>query len=775
VTAPSGDRQAGELHALDALLFEKRGWFLIDEENRAVAGVVVVSLEHGLQLVDSPQNSEDNQRRVTLVGRLNPAVDAVDVDIDGAQGDAIVEQLVDWCANHDLWWLVRPSGGSAGRAHVLTVAGEHRNELEAFAASLRRQYRLSGPAIDLRGGGRPGKALRPLSAPHRTGVRTLPHGRLDQLLAGLRTVLAATSPPSTRRPTGRRGGSSQGPAAGRRVNRPPTGPVYAQRSMPAAWAAHLQRGTPPPCGARDRSTVELLATGALVRAGHSADSAWTVLQQAPAGVAEKAKDRGRAWWERYVWSAAAQTGIAYLESQGGPDRGIPSPTAAADQPARQLSPPGPAGAPSETQLAVAAAREALQALQWRLPARERPGVLLVAHTLLDRMDRVDATTVPCPLRDLELDTGLSLPTVSGALNRLHGLLGRRVTDTFDSTRRESTSHTFVLDGRFADLVHQTRAVLDNERVLSQPSTPASHTPLRPPPLPPGVWAQLGPRCAVLWRTLYGTGASVTSPGNRGSRGLDILRLARRAGMTSEAHAEPTARQIRTVRAHLGRLVEAGLVFVDVSGGWFAGAAVERQFVAIATADHQLVSERVARERHEYRSGVGHADARWRAGQGAALQRQRKADLARQRQWWANLDADERARRAAHYAARFAALPPHAQTAAKDQWAVRRAQHGLRTERARHEAWVASFDDATYDRRSIEQAFTFALLPRPLQVEFVHQWAEHRATWDVPRGPTVTTLAGLDRYTADLGQARRDQQFADEHAQPRLPFDESSSA
>ncbi len=57
-------------------------------------------------------------------------------------------------------------------------------------------------------------------------------------------------------------------------------------------------------------------------------------------------------------------------------------------------------------MAVAAARDALQSLQWRLSPRVRPGVLLIAHTLLDRMDWVDATTIPCPVRDLELDTGL---------------------------------------------------------------------------------------------------------------------------------------------------------------------------------------------------------------------------------------------------------------------------------------------------------------------------------------------------------------------------------
>lgn len=186
-------------------------------------------------------------------------------------------------------------------------------------------------------------------------------------------------------------------------------------------------------------------------------------------------------------------------------------------------------------------------------------------------------------------------------------------------------------------------------------------------------------------------------------------------------------------------------------------------------------QRVARERHEYRSGVGRAGASWRAGQRAAVQRQYQVNVARQRQWWAGLDDDERARRVALHAARFAALPPQAQTVAKDQWAVRRAQEGPHTERERHEAWVASLDAGAYQQRSIERAFTFALLPRPLQVAFVQQWHQHRSTWDVPRGPTITTFAGLDRYTADLARARRDQQFADAPAQEGLPFDESSPA
>jgi len=250
MTNPSDEVRARQLKALDSLLFQDRGWFLIDGDNRAVAGVVVVSLEHGLSFVGGPTVSAGELRRATLVGCLHPAVDAVDVDVDGVRGDAIVEQFSGWCAARDLWCLVRPSGGAAGRAHVIIVSGEHRTELEAFAVSLRRQYRLPGTAIDLRGGGRPGKALRPLSAPHRTGVQTRPDGRLDHLLAGLRAALPSVSPPprqrGARRPRPRRG-SVQGQRSGatRDVPRGASGRVPPRRALPAGWAAHLQSGSPP--------------------------------------------------------------------------------------------------------------------------------------------------------------------------------------------------------------------------------------------------------------------------------------------------------------------------------------------------------------------------------------------------------------------------------------------------------------------------------------------------------------------------------------------------
>jgi hypothetical protein len=780
----STNREAGPrpgsrplLVELDRLLFQPRGWFLIDADNRAVPGLVVTSLDHGLGLLDelAGQAVQPGMRR-TLVGRLRPEITAVDVDAAGVMGDAVAEQLATWCEVRGLWHMVRPSGGGSGRAHVFTVPGELVDELEAFCVQLRGQYRLAGTAVDVRGGRHRGRALRPLSAPHRTGVQTRPDGSLRAHLTSLRAVLPATPAAATLRPR-RRNIRAVSPGAALRPGtaHPQQGRrTAATRPLARGWSAHLERGAPPPCANTDRSTVELLATAALLRAGHDAASAWAVLHSAPAGVAEKAKERGRSWWDQYVWSAAEQTGTAYWKLLRDRDGADGRQRAALDGRSRESASLQTARVPSQTQLAVAAARDALQTLQWRLTARERAGVVLVAHTLLDRMDRVDATTVPCPLRDLELDTGLSLPTVSAALNRLHGLLGRRVTTSFDPARRESTSHTFVLDARFGDLIEQTQ-VLHDDRNLSQLLTPASHTPQPPPPLPPGVWAQLGSRCGVLWRSLLVTcpSSDVGAEGDGG--GVTLLQLAQAAGMTTDRHADLTPSQARTTRAHLGRMVLIGLVSIDVSGRWRPREALDHRFAHQAVAQHQFVAERVARERHDYRSGVGRAGASWRAGQRAAVLRQHKIDRVRQRQWWAGLQDDDRSRRATLFAARFAALPPHEQTVVKDQWAARRAERGSDSERERHEAWISSLDVETYQHRSIERAFTFALLPRPLQVELVHQWAQHRSTWDVPRGPTVTTLAGLDRYTADLARARRDQQFTDAPGQDGLPFDESSSA
>lgn len=763
-TPPTGspDPECNELLlALDRLLFIPDRWFAIDEANRCAAGVVVSSLEQGLRLAWASQDPSAG-RRVTIAGRLRPEVVAVDVDAAGVIGDAVVEDLAGWCRARDLWHLVRPSGGGPGRAHVLIVAGSAVDELETYTAALRRQYRIAGPGVDLRGGRRGNKALRPLSAPHRSGPHLRPLGPLRQLQRTLRAAVGAPPPPQG--PQRRRATRSAA-----LVHRPGPQPFAfppaamaplprAVRPLPDGWAAHLQRGAPAPVQAGDRSGLELLATGVLMRTGHDVAKSWAAIASSPDGVMSKAKTRGRGWWERNVWNAVVRTDADYRTSAS--DRpSAPRPAAAAPHP------PEPTDAPEVLQ-AVYAGRDALGSLQWRVAPRARPAVLLVAHTLLDRMERVHALTVPCPLRDLQLDTGLSLRTASAALDTLDGLLGRRVRDTFDPTRRDSTSHTFALDPRFLALVEGTSEILARvDSGVSHSATPVSHTPHRPAPPPPGTWAYLGPGCHQLWRVL---------PRAHQPR-LMMDDLARSAGMSSGPHASLSRRQIRTVRGYLTQLQGAGMALVDAQGCWHGTDVVVRSCRGAAQALHQVTMARVTAERQAYREGAGRAGSAWRAGRAAALVRQRRRDVVRQRRWWGQLSPAERAARMDRFAAQFDSLPPVAQATMKNDWAARRAASGQPTERSRHERWVSALSDPEYTRRSVLRAARFAQLPRPLQVAFVQEWHQHRRAWDIAQGPGVATPAGLDAWDATASQTARDQAHLRDERQMTLPYDEATGS
>lgn len=750
------------LLALDRLLFLPDRWFAIDEANRAAAGVVVSSLEQGLRLAWASQDPSAG-RRITIAGRLRPEVVAVDVDAAGVIGDAVVEDLAGWCRARDLWHLVRPSGGGPGRAHVLIMAGSALNELEAHAATLRRQHRIAGPGVDLRGGRRGNKALRPLSAPHRTGTQLRPLGPLRQLLRALRAAVG--EPPPQRSPR-RRATTRSAPPDRQSAPHPVAAPRLAlaplpraSRNLPAGWAAHLQRGTPAPVHAGDRSGLELLATGVLLRTGHDVSRAWSVITSSPDGVMTKAKSRGQRWWERNVWNAVVRTDADYRT------KAAVGPTPPARHAAANAHRAEPVDAPEVLQ-AVYAGRDALGSLQWRVAPRARPAVLLVAHTLLDRMERVHALTVPCPLRDLQLDTGLSLRTASAALDTLDGLLGRRVRDTFDPTRRDSTSHTFALDPRFLALVEGTSEILARvDSGVSHSATPVSHTPHRPAPPPPGTWAYLGPGCHQLWRVL---------PRAHQPR-LMMDDLARSAGMSSGPHASLSRRQIRTVRGYLTQLQGAGMAVVDAQGCWHGTDVVVRSCRGAAQALHQVTMARVTAERQAYREGAGRAGSAWRAGRAAALVRQRRRDVVRQRRWWGQLSPAERAARMDRFAAQFDSLPPVAQATMKNDWAARRAASGQPTERSRHERWVSALSDPEYTRRSVLRAARFAQLPRPLQVAFVQEWHQHRRAWDIAQGPGVATPAGLDAWDATASQTARDQAHLRDERQMTLPYDEATGS
>lgn len=110
-----------------------------------------------------------------IVGRLRPQVRVVDVDLEGARGDAAVELVAAWCRQKDLWHLVRPSGGGHGRAHVFVAVDELAAELEIHVAQIREQLRGTRRALDVR------DTVRPLSSPTGPGQPPSPSGTSQRL------------------------------------------------------------------------------------------------------------------------------------------------------------------------------------------------------------------------------------------------------------------------------------------------------------------------------------------------------------------------------------------------------------------------------------------------------------------------------------------------------------------------------------------------------------------------------------------------------------------
>ncbi len=181
------------------------------------------------------------------------------------------------------------------------------------------------------------------------------------------------------------------------------------------------------------------------------------------------------------------------------------------------------------------------------------------------------------------------------------------------------------------------------------------------------------------------------------------------------------------------------------------------------------------ERQAYRAGAGRAGPAWRTSRTAALARQRRHDVARQRRWWGQLSPAERAARTDRFAAQFDSLSPVAQATMKNDWAARRLASGQPSERSRHERWVAVLSDPEYTRRSVMRAARFAQLPRPLQVAFVQEWHQHRRRWDISQGPGVATSAGLDALDASASQTARDNAHLHAEHQMTLPYDEATGA
>lgn len=690
-------RRVSEARLLDAALFDSAGWFAIDARNRRVPGVVVASLEAGLELVGRGSVA-------TIVGRLRPEVVVVDVDLAGEPGWAVTESLSQWCAREGLWHLVRPSGGAEGRCHVFIAPQARREALEAFLDGLRRSNPGARTSIDLR------TSVRPLSAPHRTGAHTHPF-EADVALSRLEAQPWHTAPAPRRaksKPTKRR--------------RPPVAALEPtrrreHRPLPVAWQHFLDTGERPPlrepapgASAHTRSTWEAIATASMVRAGWSAQQAWEAIQKAHPHAMDHARaDRRR--WVQWVWNRAVLDDADYQPPRSPLD---PHMAAAVDQ-----------------------ARTRLRTIGWSLPLRRRHAVLLVGHALLDRMARTGLLRVPCPERDLVLDTGLSdRKTIRAALRLLDGELGE-LHRCFDPKDREASSFEFEVAPSTAEGTG-----------VQQIPPPRRHTPL-PSALPPGT----PHACSHLLRALR----SLPHP-------APLAEVSLQAQLTSSPTTDLSPGQIRAARSALAHLARLGLAWCTEEGLWVARDEYEASAQAAGQDRYEQLSQTVQQERAAYRASGGTA---WNAARAAAL----KADRARQQAWWAGLCGPERRARTEAWQGRFARLSVAEQAAVKGALVERDRRSGIDVS-ARHDAWLDGLDPASVATRSVERAAWYAALSPPLQVAYARAWQGHRERFGIRRGtPASATARELVLSLPDSSRAR-DESFA----QAQLPgFDRRTNA
>jgi hypothetical protein len=660
--------------ALDGAIFRCDAWFAIDAGNARVAGVAVPSLEVGLALVGEGSVA-------SIVGRLRPEVSVVDVDLEGERGHAVVEALAAWAVREGVWSLVRPSGGADGRHHVFVAPEGRTDALADLIGELRARFHTSARRIDLR------STVRPLSAPHRRSSRTpRPYGSLTKALADFRARPWAASAPAAVSAAGRR--SSDEAALSPRRRR--------SVSLPVPWAHYLRTGVHPPIGGQDhsRSTVEAIATGHLLRAGHTADTAWEAITAAHPDTMTKARANRRRW-VRWVWNRAVEDDNAHTFTP-------------------RLDP--------DVAAAVTQARARLDDLQWRYPARQRPALLLVGHHVLDRMTRTSSCRVPVPERDLVLDTGITdRKTVRAALRALDGVVGHLDTNAWDPANRSVSSFEFEIPEAEA-------------RGVRQIPPPNSHT-----PLPRGTWATLPRTCHMLWRALQ----TRVEP-------QACVELAQRAGITSSRDAEATPSQIRTTRTALTALARAGLAHCTAGAQWVVCAAPEADHARRASTVYASTAASITAERAHYRATRA---SPWSVARAAAL----KANRAREQAWWHGLEHADRARRRATWIARYDAMPVAGQEQLKAALAARRIAAGV-DEPARHDHWLDALSMDAYLERSVHSQARYHALPPPLQQAHAAAWARHRARYGISRGTVLAQYRHEHADLLPSSRALRDEAF-----------------
>ncbi|MCU0299244.1 MAG: hypothetical protein MUF33_12115 [Candidatus Nanopelagicales bacterium] len=686
---------AAAARTIDELLFVPGTWRGLASDNTCVPGVRPLTLDQALRLVGRGQVA-------TVFGRLRPGVVAVDVDM--ARGDAVVADLVAWCVEAGRWHVVRRSG-RPGHAHVLIVVGEHREQLVQFCDRLRSSYRVSRSRIDVR------EQLRPLSAPHRLGsTPPLPSGlaRAARALPGPLRALPSVEDPAV---------APAAPVVASLAARPVPRSIRL-RDLPADWADYFSAGIPPAqvAGWADasRSAVESTATWQMAAAGWSADKAWLAITQAHPRAFSKARTRGRRWWTATVWN-----------------RAVDALTATPPPPALRREPD------DELRRRITAHRAAWTAV-WtsRYPDPRRHTLRRVFDVLLDRMTRSASPRVPCPQRDLVLDTGLSRPTVAGALEEL-------ARDGWIVLERSFDPGSATADGRSHHALLTARPPVGSIQGggLSSPLPPSSSTP-QPPRTPPALQlaSHLGPRLWHLYLALQ-SAPTPTTP-------ADVASLA------GWATGPLSARTARTVAAGLTRLGRAGLAECDEHGQWTPMALdhASETTRSAAQQDHQQRQEVIDAERTAY-ARVRDGRGSWERERQAALHRGAIARQLGARRWWESLDPVEQAQRRRTWAQRYQTLAPVEQAQVKTLLAQRRQLAGGLSEDQLHETWTASLGQAEYHARSAERSRWFRSLDLATQRELVARWEAHRERWGIqrrPHSPTGVTDATTPAEAAAIG-------------------------
>lgn len=710
----AGRRVSPALLALDEWMFNPHAtqWFFIDDGNMAVPKTTVTTLLDGLELVG-------RGRIAALVGHLRDGVGVVDVDVPGEFGTFLAAEITDWLRGRDCWVLERPSGGGRGRWHIYFARADYRYapaatrtgfcaEVGDFLAGLAADVKVPRGELDLR------DAVRPLCSPHKTGAVTKPKGDLRQALRDLQRMLPDRPAPLPLRPrrktTATKAGQAASSAGGGQGFVVPLALQRWKRQLRPDWRRYLVDGQVPAgswaAGSTktrgavevDRSLVEAACTREMVWAIGDPETVWRLIRESHPTAMTKAKHQGYSWWLAYVWNELVRTASEFNISH--------------DQRPRQVAAP-----PAHVVDAVAAARVELERLMWTLPARRRPALLQVGHQLLDRVVRTGELRVPCPERDLLLDTGLGdRKTIRASLRLLNGRLGTLHTDCLSLVERDSTSYEFEINP----------APAQGGRQIPPPV-------LDPPPPPPGLWATLPRSSHSLWRMLLTTDSPV-----------DLGELAVKAGLVETPGEVPSKSQRSTAKAALVALAAAGMAQVDEHGRWQAATrprSVQVEQDAAAAYARQLAT--VEAERAAYRAGI---TSSWTAGRARAI----KAQRAKEKAWWDNLSPAARAERAEAKRLEFDQMSITQQSALKARLAERRARAGI-DELDQYQTWLRSIPADEYVARSLDRKQRFQGLSPAERGTSVAAWDRHRVRYGLT-AQRLATVVDERPHSPDVEQA-----------------------